>query len=172
MSRANALASVLRAHGMAAIFDDDGFLVILLHVRQRLGQDAGLVERADVWRVGHEAGLVVREVGPVSIRLAGRAQSVLVRAHGWQDVQPRRGHAAATASTSQLTISSVPPVGAAIGNSAVAGILPQRQVAGEQRGGDDEAERRPRCPIPTWMTRALRQRNGREHGGGVKQQHR
>src|SRR6202451_4674259 len=30
--------------------------------------------------------------------------------------QPRRGHAAATASTTQLTISSVPPVGAAIGN--------------------------------------------------------
>src|SRR5580704_12736563 len=30
--------------------------------------------------------------------------------------QPRRGHAAATASKSQLTISSVPPVGAAIGN--------------------------------------------------------
>ena len=28
----------------------------------------------------------------------------------------RRGHAAATASATQLTISSVPPVGAAIGN--------------------------------------------------------
>src|SRR6266481_2874132 len=52
MSRANALA-------MSAIFDDDCFLVILLHVRQRLGQDAGLIERTDVRHVGHEAGLTV-----------------------------------------------------------------------------------------------------------------
>ncbi len=50
---------VFGAHGMAAIFDDDGFLVIPLHVRQRLGQDAGLIEWTDIWRVGHEAGLVV-----------------------------------------------------------------------------------------------------------------
>ncbi len=52
------LGGVLGAHGMAAIFDDDGFLVIFLHVRQRLGQDAGLIERADVL-VGHGAGLIV-----------------------------------------------------------------------------------------------------------------
>ena len=52
------LGEIFRAHGMAAIFDDDGFLVILLHVRQRLGQDAGLVERTDIGRVGHEADLV------------------------------------------------------------------------------------------------------------------
>lgn len=39
------LRRLLVAHGMAAIFDDDGFFVILLHVRQRFGQDAGLVER-------------------------------------------------------------------------------------------------------------------------------
>ena len=52
------LGGFLGAHGMAAIFDDDGFLVILLHVRQRLGQDAGLIERTDMRRVGHEAGLV------------------------------------------------------------------------------------------------------------------
>jgi hypothetical protein len=32
-------------------------------VRQRLGQDAGLIERTDVWRVGHEAGLVMGRVG-------------------------------------------------------------------------------------------------------------
>jgi len=38
MSRANALA-VSSAHGVAAIFDDDGFIVILLHMRQRLGKD-------------------------------------------------------------------------------------------------------------------------------------
>ena len=50
---------VLGAHGMAAIFDDDGFLVILLHVRQRLGQDAGLIERTDMGHVVHEAGLMV-----------------------------------------------------------------------------------------------------------------
>src|ERR1700694_215840 len=48
---------------MAAIFDDDGFLVILLHVRQRLGQDAGLIERTDMRHVGHETGLVVSGVG-------------------------------------------------------------------------------------------------------------
>src|SRR5258708_3362694 len=33
-----------------------------------------------------------------------------------EESHPRRGHAAATASVSQLTIKSVPPVGAAIGN--------------------------------------------------------
>ena len=38
------------AHGVAAILDDDGFLVILLHVRQRFRQDAGLIERADILR--------------------------------------------------------------------------------------------------------------------------
>jgi hypothetical protein len=57
------LRDLLRAHGMAAIFDDDGFIVILLHVRQRLGQDAGLVERTDMRQVGHEGGLVVSGVG-------------------------------------------------------------------------------------------------------------
>src|SRR5258705_10270483 len=48
---------------MAAILDDDGFLVIPLHVRQCLGQDAGVIERTDIWRVGHEAGLVVKRWG-------------------------------------------------------------------------------------------------------------
>ena len=67
MSRANALASLFLAHGVAAIFDDDGFLVIALHVRQRLGQDAGLIERADMRRVGHEAGLVDAECRAGSI---------------------------------------------------------------------------------------------------------
>ena len=57
------LGDVFGAHGMAAIFDDDGFLVILLHMRQRLGQDAGLIERTDIWRVGHGAGLVIERVG-------------------------------------------------------------------------------------------------------------
>jgi hypothetical protein len=36
---------VLVAHGVAAVLDDDGFLVVALHVRQRLGEDPGGVER-------------------------------------------------------------------------------------------------------------------------------
>ncbi len=98
----------LGAHGMAAILNDDGFLVILLHVRQRLGQDAGLIERTDMWRVGHEAGLVSDGLG--GFLSDWRPGAKLVSS------QPRRGHAAATARPSQLTINSVPPVGAAIGN--------------------------------------------------------
>mgnify|MGYP002653728774 CR=1 FL=1 len=35
---------LLVAHRVPAVLDDDGFLVIALHVRQRLGQDAGGVE--------------------------------------------------------------------------------------------------------------------------------
>jgi hypothetical protein len=50
---------------MAAIFDDDGLFVIFLHMRQRLGQDAGLIERADIRHIGHEAGLIIEEVGGV-----------------------------------------------------------------------------------------------------------
>src|SRR5205823_13409344 len=100
--------NVFGAHGMAAIFDDDGFLVIPLHVRQRLGQDVGLIERTDIGRVGHEAGLVISRCG--GFYLIG-GQGAKCCCH------PCRGHAAATASVSQLTISSVPPDGAAIGNS-------------------------------------------------------
>ena len=33
------------AHGMAAVFDDHGLPVVALHVRQGLGQDAGLGDR-------------------------------------------------------------------------------------------------------------------------------
>jgi hypothetical protein len=51
---------------MTAILDDDGFLVILLHMRQRLGQYAGLIERANILR-GHEAGLAIPDAGPGSI---------------------------------------------------------------------------------------------------------
>src|SRR6266550_1070491 len=104
---------------MAAILDDDGFLVIALHVRQRLGQDAGLIERADVGRVGHEAGLDSREVGRVladwrAARKASRAPFPLSATA--KNRHPRRGHAAASASVSQLAISNVPPVGGASGN--------------------------------------------------------
>src|SRR5229473_3932018 len=96
---------------MAAIFDDDGFLVILLHVRQRLGQDAGLIERTDIWRVGHEAGLVVSGVGRVLSDWRARRKACPPRLQ-----EARCGHAAATASASQLKIRSVPPDGAAKGN--------------------------------------------------------
>src|ERR1700737_2567217 len=103
------LGEVFSAHGMAAIFDDDGFLVILLHMRQRLGQDAGLIERTDVWRVGHEAGLLVSRVGRFLSDWRARRKACRPRFQ-----ETRRGHAAATASSSPLTIRSVPPVGAAI----------------------------------------------------------
>src|SRR3984957_15155373 len=124
---------------MAAIFDDDGFLVILLHVRQRLGQDTGLIERTDIWRVGHEAGLLVSGVGRFLYdwragrkacqsavarmkrsEIRGRARARMdpdcASLHPGQRSQLCFGHAAATASSSQLTIRSVPPAGAAIGN--------------------------------------------------------
>ena len=38
----------LLPHGMAAIFHDDGLVVVLLHMGQRLREDAGGVERSDV----------------------------------------------------------------------------------------------------------------------------
>ena len=53
MSRAKERASALVAHGVAAVFDDDGFLVVALHVRQRLGQDAGLLLRVCLGLVTH-----------------------------------------------------------------------------------------------------------------------
>ena len=49
------LGGVLGAHGVTAIFDDDGFFVVALHMRQRFGQNPGLIERADDGHVGHEA---------------------------------------------------------------------------------------------------------------------
>ena len=39
---------LLVAHGMAAILDDDDRIVMALHMRQGLGQDRGLVVRADI----------------------------------------------------------------------------------------------------------------------------
>ena len=38
---------LLAAHGVAAILNDDGLLVVLLHVRQRFGEDARLVLGSD-----------------------------------------------------------------------------------------------------------------------------
>ena len=40
------LRGVFLAHGVAAVFDHDDFLVVALHMRQRFGEDAGLFERA------------------------------------------------------------------------------------------------------------------------------
>ena len=38
---------ILRAHGVAAVFHDDDFLVVALHIGQRFGEDAGLHFRAN-----------------------------------------------------------------------------------------------------------------------------
>ena len=43
------------AHGVAAIFDDDGFLVVALHMRQRFGEDSGLLLRAGAF--GHSVSI-------------------------------------------------------------------------------------------------------------------
>ena len=37
----------LLAHGVAAVFDHHDFLVVALHMRQRFGEDPGLVEGGD-----------------------------------------------------------------------------------------------------------------------------
>ena len=45
---------MLVAHGVAAIFDDDGFLVVALHIRQGFGQNAGLYLglTGSLWLIG------------------------------------------------------------------------------------------------------------------------
>jgi len=43
----------LLAHGMAAVLDDDDFLVIALHVRQRFGENARLRLRIDFGGFAH-----------------------------------------------------------------------------------------------------------------------
>ncbi len=48
MSRAKGAGELLVAHGVAAVFHHDGFLVVALHIGQRLGQDPGLVGRRGV----------------------------------------------------------------------------------------------------------------------------
>ena len=59
------LGEVFGTHGVAAIFNDDGFFVILLHVRQRLGQDTGLIERLMCGASVMKASLAVGRVGRV-----------------------------------------------------------------------------------------------------------
>ncbi len=141
MSRANALASFLGAHGMAAIFDDDGFLVILLHVRQRLGQDAGLIERTDVRHVGHEGGLAVSGVGRFLSDCRARRKASLVpsaRRKGKfscnSPARPCRRHREREPARDQERAAGR----RGKGKQAVAGKLPQAQVGGEQGGCDDK----------------------------------
>ncbi len=47
MSRAKLARHLLVAHGVAAIFHHDDLLVVALHVRQRLGEDARLLGDVD-----------------------------------------------------------------------------------------------------------------------------
>src|SRR4051812_47325329 len=136
------LRGLLVAHGMAAILDDDGFLVILLHVRQRFGQDAGLVERGDVghvtvslagrsvrvlsdWGRRRKEGLACCGVArcPVArmersvIRESYRRHRPRITLPSIRATDQRLATTAASVTASQLKIIIVPPVGAAIGNS-------------------------------------------------------
>ncbi len=51
---------LLLAHGVAAVFDHDDFLVVALHMRQRLRQDARLRLRIDFGGLAHHAGLPLK----------------------------------------------------------------------------------------------------------------
>ena len=56
---------LLLAHGVAAVFDHDDLLVVALHVRQRLDEDARLLDRIDLMQVdfggfAHCAGLPLK----------------------------------------------------------------------------------------------------------------
>ncbi len=75
------------AHGMAAVLDDDGFIVVLLHMRQRFRQDTGLILRADIHRqIDHGKVSFTRAGGDLAEGLAdctergkyrGRKEAVL-----------------------------------------------------------------------------------------------
>ena len=54
---------LLLAHGVAAVFDHDDLLVVALHMRQRLRQDARLRLRIDLGGFGHRAGLPRKGAG-------------------------------------------------------------------------------------------------------------
>src|ERR1700730_18680899 len=79
---------VLRPHGVAAIFDDDGFLVILLHMRQRFRQDAGLIERADMGRVVHGGLFVKNSARVLSDWRSLRKGAPPIPEPGWSEAQP------------------------------------------------------------------------------------
>ena len=70
-----AARQLLLAHGVAAVFHHDDLLVVALHVRQRLGQDAGDV----VGRNGHRGDLSnsrQRAAAPGSVRLLAHVPEV------------------------------------------------------------------------------------------------
>src|SRR5262249_59224998 len=64
---------LFRANGVAAVFHDDDLLVVALHVRQRFGQDAGLLLRVGLGRLAHCFGLIG---GAVLADWAGSRQCV------------------------------------------------------------------------------------------------
>ncbi len=74
---------------------------------------------------------------PIGARARKSSRTLSLR----EKLRSAAARAAASASTSQLTISSVPPVGAAIGNRPCPAYCRERQIAREQGGRDDEAER-------------------------------
>ncbi len=102
---------LLVAHGVAAIFHHDDFLVVALHVRQRLDQDARLGLRVDLLQF--RFGSFAHRLG---FRL-GRRRPFSGRHGSAKEVYPRKARSAAAASASQLAIMTRPPVGAAKGNS-------------------------------------------------------
>ena len=78
---------IFRAHGVAAVFDDDDFFVVALHIGQRFGQDSGLLERRHVHREllrpplfsrrggGRERSIGRRHAAPRAA--AGKSQSAM-----------------------------------------------------------------------------------------------
>ena len=111
------------------------------------------------WRAGRKVGICVRGLFSLPTRGKGRTR------------QPRRGQAAATASASQLAISSVPPVGAAIGNSPCPAYCRSVRSPANRLA----AITKPKAaamPILDMDDPALGQRDGAQYRGGVKQQHR
>ena len=66
---------MLRAHGMAAVFDDDDRLVIALHIGQGFRKDAGLLVRRYVhWELPRPQALFSRSRAPGKGQLATTPQ--------------------------------------------------------------------------------------------------
>jgi hypothetical protein len=82
------LGEIFVAHGVAAVFHDDGFVVVLLHVRQRLRQDAGLILRAVFDAAQMKSHGSAKSLRPISTK-SGAAASVIRQvplsraAHPW-----------------------------------------------------------------------------------------
>src|SRR5262249_38095985 len=85
---------VLVAHGMAAVLHHDDLLVVALHVRQRFGQDAGLLVGID----GHFGDLWLRAI-PRYLAAAAPSRKAL-GANTTQSPESWRAHGKATGSTS------------------------------------------------------------------------